>query len=165
MKTKTYLLLDTSSNIEYSDYVENCEANGIEAQDENSNDFYDFCNDIRNMEYEDFEYNCNHSSECDTPVLITGNLGLWNGNPSINPIRCENLLEAIHKCINDMDDFDVTFNNGVIIVNCHHHDGTNYFEIHKRSKKGIMVSDNWPDVVSNSDTCKKYMLTKFNELF
>ena len=32
MKTKTYLLLDTSSNIEYSDYVENCEANGIEAK-------------------------------------------------------------------------------------------------------------------------------------
>ena len=69
--------------------------------------------------------------------MITGSLGLWNGRPTIAPVLCNNLVEAIEKCFGSCDDLEVNLENGHLEVLAKHHDGTNCFEIHILSKKGL----------------------------
>jgi hypothetical protein len=73
------------------------------------------------------------------PVVVMGTLGLWWGRPEIKPERYESVADAINDCIvrSDTQDAHVEFNDGVILVDCYHHDGCNSFTIKALSKKGI----------------------------
>jgi len=62
-------------------------------------------------------------------ILVTGHLGLWNGNPAVYPTLCFSLKEAITKCVSGMDDYRVDICNGVITCYGYHHDGTNVFTL------------------------------------
>ena len=119
------------------EYEEWCEVNGVEPGDEY--DFYDFCALQTNAYYEADMDNIKFCKEYNVPVVITGTLGLWWGHPEIKPERYESVADAIHDCMERSDSYDVLveYNDGVITVNCYHHDGCNSFTIKALSKKGV----------------------------
>ena len=122
----------------YEDYVESCEDCGIEPAEEDSNAYWEWCAEQRDFNYEDDMYAIEECEAYNVPCIITGRLGLWNGRHGIAPTKCDSVYDGIQKCIGQsIDDVDVKFNNGVIEVTAHHHDGTNVFEIHALSKKGL----------------------------
>jgi hypothetical protein len=57
---KRYTLIDTTYG-SYEDYVDNCELNGVQPQGEDSNDYWYFVSDCRQMEWENFLLSLEHS--------------------------------------------------------------------------------------------------------
>lgn len=120
------------------DYEEWCEMNDFEPTDD-EDDFFDFCAEETQANYESDMDNIEHCREYNVPVVVTGTLGLWWGHPEIKPERYESVADAIHDCMERSDSYDVLveYNDGVITVDCYHHDGCNSFTIKALSKKGI----------------------------
>ena len=179
MVKKQFTLIDTfDCGLEYADYVDFCEANEITPSDENSNDYYEWLGEERNRMVEDFFDNLKYC-KVDTPVLIEGTLGLWNGTRSIYPMLMEStdyniyngkgrwdnpsVYKAVSKCVSGMDDFKVEFADGQLIVHGYHHDGTNTFTISKLSKKGIVSATNANDNGRHLEP-KGYWYGKFSEI-
>ena len=142
-KNNVYTILDTRDYPTYEDYVQDCEENGNEVYEEDSREYWHWVSDMTQMDLEDALSNIEYSPDAKCPCIVTGTLGLWNGRPTIHPTRCESLRKAVEKCMRSGDDAKVTYDNGVIKVEVYHHDGTNYFEIRKLSKRGLSVTDNW----------------------
>ncbi len=90
-----------------------------------------------NTEWTDLLDNIKYSKYGNTPCVVVGTLGLWNGRKDIYPTKCDDLVSAINKCAGSASNVIVTLNNGCIEVNAIHHDGTNCFEIHLLNKLGI----------------------------
>lgn len=161
-KKVKFVLFDTMEDFSYEDYKEDCICNNREPQGEDSQDYWDYVSYMRQTYYEEAMSEVKHAKELNTPVLITGTLGLWNGRPNIYPQRDENVHDAIQRCWGrDIQDMDVTFEDGVFYVKAYHHDGTNCFEIHKLSKRGINVTEDWYQG-RNECEVKNYWLAKFN---
>ena len=120
------------------DYEEWCEVNDFEPTDD-EDDFFDYCAEETQANYEADMDNIEHCKEYNVPVVVTGTLGLWWGHPEIKPERYESVADAIHDCMERSDSYDVLveYNDGVITVDCYHHDGCNSFTIKALSKKGI----------------------------
>lgn len=125
---KTWNLMSNSEQIEFMENVrgedlntnfseEELEAHSITLNDE------DFEIELANLKL---------SAISDLNVEIQGVLGLWDGEHTIEPVRCENLKEAIYKCLNNIDDF-ILFEDGYgnFKIDAYHHDGTNQFVIKK----------------------------------
>lgn len=90
-----------------------------------------------NSEWIDLLDNIKHYSKYgNTPCVITGSLGLWNGRHNIYATKCDDLVSAINKCVGNAQNVVIRLNNGCIEVNAMHHDGTNCFEIHILNKLG-----------------------------
>lgn len=109
------------------------------------------CRDICNGEYNDVDFNDLadyndiewHYSFGDgaewkgswvdnIPVVIIGNLGLWNGPHKVIPTKCKSIIEAIYRCIKEMDEVEIYEDAyGNLKVDAYHHDGTNHFTIKK----------------------------------
>ena len=126
-----------ASGFTREDYEEWCKDNGITPG--NDDDFYEYCAEETQLNYEADMDNIESCSEYNVPVVVTGTLGLWWGRPEIRPERFESVADAIHRCINgsDCNEVFVEYNDGVITVDCYHHDGCNCFTIKALSKKGV----------------------------
>lgn len=135
---KNCVLYDSQADWEYEEYLDYCEEMGIEPAEEDSAEYYEFMSRQHEDDWDCFKDNMAYSKFKGQPCMITGSLGLWNGNPTIVPVLCDDIMEAIEKCLNNRFSFecDITLNDGHIDVNIHHHDGTNCFEIWLLSKKG-----------------------------
>ena len=179
MSKKIFTLLDTTEILEYADYVNFCEDNEITPEPEDSNDFWNWVNEERSLDIDDFLTNLRYAKINEEPVLITGSLGLWNGRKEIYPMLIESseyeqrkdgswkyknpaIMKAIQKCMNGMDDVKVEYANGEIVVHGYHHDGTNIFTIHKLSKKGKRTAFNANEKGKQIDP-KPYMFGSFSE--
>ena len=153
--TKQNLVLRDTHNADdysYEEYVDWCEANELTPKDEDSSDYWDWVSEMADIDYDDFMFGIDHDSDPNDIYCITGTLGLWNGRPTIVPVMCESMKEtrngrttyrsglrlAIEKCIYDNGYYKIEYNykTGCVEVEVSHHDGTNYFEIHKLSKYG-----------------------------
>ena len=153
---KEFVIYDSQEDFPYEDYVEFCEINGMEPAEEDSREYWDWVYQTRNDYYDDMLANLSWT-KIDYPLMIIGQLGLWNGRPSIVPVPVKSegygrkfyssdyvgyetpsLKAAIKKCCEGRDilDVDVHYEDGVIAVYAHHHDGCNCFYIRKLSKKG-----------------------------
>lgn len=131
----TCVLCTTIINLTEEEIEEYNEDNNTELKD------YEIENIFREMEIEDFFSNIKYSSIKDEKVVILGTLGLWNGTHDIIPVICDNIEIAINKCINNMDDFKISQENGSICVEAYHHDGTNNFTIKLLNEKGINTTN------------------------
>ena len=136
-KDLKYTLIDTEDAPSYNDYLDFCKANDFKPAEEDSEEFYSYVRDTQSIWYNDELDNIKFSKENNTPVLVTGSLGLWDGRHDIYPVLCEDLHEAVVKCAGSSNDVKVEFDNGVIHVAGYHHDGTNRFTIHKLSALGM----------------------------
>lgn len=119
------------------DYEEWCEDNDIEPGDDK--DFFDWCAEETQTNYECDMGNIESCKEYNVPVVVMGTLGLWWGHPEIKAERFESVADAIIDCMNRSDCYDVyaEYNDGVILLDCYHHDGCNSFTIKALSKKGV----------------------------
>ena len=142
-KYPSIVLCDTFEIPSYSEYVDYClECLNEEPQDENSDDYWNWVRETQQQDFDDLLSNLTYSDESNVPVVITGSLGLWNGRPTIRPVVCDNLHDAILKCLGSCDDIKVTLDNGVVNVIAYHHDGRNCFTVHKLSKRaGTTLTD------------------------
>lgn len=137
-KHGTFTLATTDTDgFTYEDYKEWCEDNDIEPGDENSDDFWEWCREEADNNWECDLENIRHCKEYDVPCIITGSLGLWWGRPTIQPERMESVYDAILRCVREADMATVQWNDGVVTVDAYHHDGCNCFTIKALSKKGI----------------------------
>ena len=145
-KHGTFTLVDTDPlQFEYESYEEFCECNDLEPQDENSDDYMDWC-------YEEAEeqYNCDMDEirtckRYNVPCIITGHLGLWDGSHEIVPVKADSVYDAIIKCYerNTPSNLKVNFEDGKIVVYYSHHDGTNIFTIYALNESGVKKYDDY----------------------
>lgn len=161
--TPKYTLFDDTYIPEYKEYVEHCRINDIEPEEENSQDYWDYVSEFQQTEWDDLRLNMSCSQQCKCPVIVTGKLGLWNGNPTIYPTRCEDLFSAIRKCYGkSIDNLKVEVENGIVHVYAYHHDGTNHYQIYRLSAKGLKASESWENGHAPNEECKGYWLAKFH---
>jgi hypothetical protein len=135
-----FVLVDTDPfQFEYESYEDWCDINDEEPQGEDSEDFYNWCEEESANQFNEDMDNIRCCKEYNVPCLINGSLGLWWGKPTIAPVRCESVYDAVKKCMDGNYDkqVEVAYNDGKIEVKVAHHDGTNVFTITALSKKGI----------------------------
>ena len=130
-----------TDDFDRGDYIDYCEENDIEAGEGDyfEEGFMDWCAEEVQANYDADMENIESCAEYNVPVVVTGTLSLWWGHPEIRPERFESVADAINRCIysSGSDNILVEYNDGVIVVNCYHHDGCNSFTIKALSKKGI----------------------------
>lgn len=140
MEKKEYVLATTSTDgFTYEEYKFFCEDHEIEPGEENSGEFYEWCTEEACINWKDDLENIKHCKEYNVPVVITGTLGLWDGRHKISPVRVDSVYQAVQLCMDgrSIEDVDVKWVDGVIMVYAHHHDGTNIFEVSALNKKGV----------------------------
>lgn len=140
----TFTLVDTDAcQFEYESYEEFCEGNGIEPQGEDSDDFYDWCSEEAEEQYNCDMDNIRYCKEYNVPCIITGNLGLWDGSHEIVPERMDTIYDAIERCWDRDGNLQVNFEDGKIVVYHSHHDGTNIFTIYALTESGEKKFDDY----------------------
>jgi hypothetical protein len=126
---------DYNYNVEdYRDaYLDHCDANGIDVEDEVPMEF------IQNMlddEWFNLLYDILENNPYNEDCVVLGSLGLWNGKKQIVPTREKALVDAIKNCCRGCDYNRIDIVDGHIEVKSVHHDGTNVFEIHVLNELG-----------------------------
>lgn len=135
---KKITLCDTRQFIPYESYLEYCEMNKREPQDDCSDDYYAFCSETQMMEWDDLMTNIVYSRYNDYGWIITGTLGLWNGTHKVNATVEPSLEDAISTCVGgSIMDVKVEKIGSVIYVTAYHHDGENHFELRALSDIGV----------------------------
>lgn len=149
---KEFLLF---SNYPDSKYFEETRAFMVEELDLEPSD-QDVLDQIRfdeEIQWDGLKYELKNNTQAQQPCVVTGQLGLWHGNVTIEPKVFDNIYGAVMACVHNMDYITIKQINGYIEVNCTHHDGTNVFEIHLLNNKGIKATENYN---SNADLLKKH---------
>ena len=138
---KTMLFDSTyyGTSFPYDEYVDMCEECGWTCHEEGSNGYWEDMARLTEDDWDCFKDNMAYSKFKGQKCMITGSLGLWHGNPTIVPVLCDDIMQAIEKCLdnNFAYECEIVLNEGHLDVNIHHHDGTNCFEIWLLSKKGL----------------------------
>ena len=111
---------------------------GIDENDEiDQNSYWEWVNDCQHAQLEDFTAHCDNRFAYDR-IVITGCLGLWDGNHRIVPEyvkedeRHSAFINAILKCnnIGGQSTCSVYLNNdGTVKCEVSHHDGMSVFTI------------------------------------
>ena len=118
--------------------------------------FNNWLQDTLQIELDALFMNLTHSQE-NVPCVIDATINKWNGSVNVYK-KFDNLVDAIHACINGIDFCKIRYVNGVIELQCIHHDGCNLFNIYKLNKKGLKVIDT--NKLENS-----FYHKKFSQLF
>ena len=143
MKRTLFDNCDFSYTEMYCDFVEWCKDNGIDHTQYNdeSDYFHKWLWDSINQDWEIFIDNIEYDKENMEDFIVVGSLGLWNGRHDIQPQCFGTLSKAIKACVSNCEYSIITEENGVINITAIHHDGRNYFSIHKLNKRAIDFSD------------------------
>lgn len=133
------MLIQTEDEFTYDEYLEWCEEMGIEPAEENSVEYYQWCNEESQANYEADRDNLEEVEIADETFVVTGSLGLWDGKHEVHPTFVDGLLKAIDYCSRGSEDMkaELDIKAGVINVYGYHHDGTNCFEIRMLNKNGL----------------------------
>ena len=84
-KKKEFIIYDSMEELPYEDYVEFCKDNNIEPALEDSVEYWKWVCQLRNDYYDDLMANLSWT-KIDYPLMIVGDLGLWDGRHSIVPV-------------------------------------------------------------------------------
>ncbi len=130
---------------EYKNYYkEFCEDNEIDFDENDENDDNEVW-DYINRDMEDFWDNLKYELKCfnNDTFVINGELGLWNGRPTIEPKVVDGLIEAIATCNTNSIEYLIVKQDGKnVYVTAIHHDGRNEFTISLLNDKGINAGEN-----------------------
>jgi hypothetical protein len=140
MENKGYELYD-NYDVNYTEWFEEfkeyCLGNDIDPTqyDEDSEYFHNWVYDTLNMYWDDFICDIKYDKDNNVDCVVVADLGLWYGRRDAVK-HFSTLKDAIYACVKNCDYINITLVDGVIKVRASHHDGTNYFEIHKLNAKG-----------------------------
>lgn len=154
MKKVTYIDTHDYDGLTYADYLEYCEEEGCTADEEDSNEFYEWLSRETEVNVECFFENLKYSKVGNKPCVISGELGLWDGTHTIKSVMEKNVESAIKRCWSDCPDILVELEDGVLYVDALHHDGRNCFEIRMLTDKGVELMENDEDIDLEKDTEK-----------
>lgn len=163
-KITSFTMYDSTVDYSYEDYVSYCKGNCEKPQPEDSDAYYDWVGIMRNDDYYDFIEGIKYIEGYDEPCIISGELGLWDGSHEIYPVVVSSLTAAIRKCNgSSIEAIEVEFDNGVINVKAHHHDGTNKFSIRRMTDKGYSAAKRSQDNgdLTSTDAIKGYWTKKY----
>ena len=134
----TYYDSTQYSLMDYEDYAKMCRDNDEEPFPESSQAYYDHISSLTDQDLDNFKDNLQYS-DYNLPCLMTGTLGLWNGHPDLCPIKYGSLLEGVKDILRraDCDDWEIILTEGYLKLRGLHHDGTNVYELHLLSAKGL----------------------------
>lgn len=123
-------LASTSDEFEYADYLEWCDVNGVEPRGEESDHFYQWCQEEALTYYSEDLAQLKASRHLQGPVVVTGRVGRWNGAFDIVPEVFDSFAVAWAKMMGrDTLDVDVTYDTQCIHVTGRHHDASNFFDV------------------------------------
>jgi hypothetical protein len=145
-KKITYIDTYNHDGLTYNDYLEYCDEEDWTPGDEDSEEYYEWLWKETEFNVECTFDNIKYSKVCNRPCVISGTLGLWNGNHDIYLTMCNNLLTAIKKCWGSANDLIMELEDGVVTVQAMHHDGTNSFEIRLLTNEGAELMENGEDI-------------------
>lgn len=136
---------------EFCDWYRDLHGKNAVIPDENSREFWNWAADTRDDNWECDLATIEFCKQYRVPVILTGELGLWNSRPTIVPEKFNSVIEAVRRLLGtDCNDWDISYVDGHLEVQGHHHDGTNCFEIHALSRKGLRKAEtaerNWEDI-------------------
>lgn len=139
VKTTLFDSLNYYTNFPYDEYVDMCEECYWDCHEEDSEEYWRDIAILTEQDWDTFKDNMAYSRFKGQKCMITGSLGLWNGHPTIVPVLCNDIMEAIERCLdcNCQIEYEIILEDGHVEVQVHHHDGTNCFEIWLLSKKGL----------------------------
>ena len=164
-KEATYpkvVLYDTTYIPDYEEYKKYCEENNCEPQSDYSKDYWDYVSDRCSMEYNDFIFNMENSTQANKPCLLTGSCVLWNGVREIIPHKFSDALSAVKKAYGSCDELIVKQEDEIIKVEALHHDGSNYFEIHPLTEYGEKILKDDYDGQPISCEVREEMVDKYD---
>lgn len=122
----------------YKDYAKMCRDNDEKPRPEGTQAYYDHIGNLAKQDLDDFKANLQYS-EYNLPCMMTGTLSLWNGRPDLCPVKYDSLLEGVKDILRraDCDDWEIILTEGYLELRGLHHDGTNVYELHLLSAKGL----------------------------
>lgn len=140
MKYIDYCLYDSNRFPDESEIKQYCDDYEIE-QPTNEREKWDVITDMQEDEKEVFydDIECNYKFGKDELFVITGFASLWDGEHEYagNIVRgFRNVIDEIWS--GDILDINVSYNGitgNIEVIGCHH-DGRNFYEIHRLSNKG-----------------------------
>ena len=102
-----------------------------------------------NLFWDDFRYAAKHEPVI-TYCVINGSCGLWNGTRHIVPTFCDNLYDAVMKCVNNMDYVILEVENNTLNITGIHHDGSNHFSINLLRPDAYYKGKEWDDEIDGN---------------
>lgn len=136
---KAVMLYESDREVSMDEIREACEANGWEVPEENSNDYWEKVNWIREPEWDDFLANLKYSKVFPKRVVVVGSAGLWYGRRTIVPTVCntEDLQKFWGKfAINGDYEYHIGYDEDGLFISVPHHDGTNCYHIREITEEG-----------------------------
>ena len=134
------VLYQSDRTVSMDEIKEHCEANDIEVPEEDSEEYWDLVGDFHNWDWEDFETNLKASKILPGQIVITGELGLWDGTHTIVPVMMDMAADPIKVfkkfALNSQFEMKIGYDKEGIFVTVHHHDGTNHFRIKEVTTAG-----------------------------
>lgn len=160
-KIAEWVALDTRRDIPYSEYVEFCEINDREPEEENSIDYWNYVNSARQMDYDEFRSNMKYCKLF--PMVAVGYAGLWHGNARGGNVLkdVDDLLGLFSSC----DDIKIWQDKDGFHINGYHHDGTNSADIRVINIRGKAWLEKNEDNVSRSVLCETLAKPCFSRSF
>ena len=150
---KTVMLYESDRDVEMEEIKDYCEANEWEVPEEDSSEYWQRVEEIREPEYDNFISNLEYSKKLPEKVVITGSAGLWDGRHEIVPVVSDlsDPKKFFGKFIPNCCDFalHIGYDEDGLFVNVPHHDGTNCYRIHEVTPAGQRYIDR----------CKKHGVT------
>lgn len=117
---------------------EDLKNNGIELTEAN---LYESIRDLDKTVWEDVWETLSNFFNDGSHWVAYGKLGLWNGNHFVGLVF-EKFDEFFYRASKGCDFVRIYDCNGLLYVECVHHDGTNVFKIKKLTDKGITYYNN-----------------------
>lgn len=104
--------------------------------------------------FEEFIEELKYSDVAQRPCVVCGTIGTWRGRIEICPTRFDGLENAIYSCVKRCEYVKISQRASNILVDAHHHDGIDLFEIHVLNDKGVRADENRCDL-----SRREYQLT------
>ena len=130
---KAFLLTNRCDpdDYDYADYVEDCETNDTEPEPEGSEAFINWCYQSAENSFQDDISNMSCSWAEKNGYLITGSLGLWDGNHEVVPQLADSFEDVISKVMGKDECYvDADYDTECIHISVSHHDGVNRFNVY-----------------------------------
>lgn len=121
----------------FEDYLDECKEDlNLDWEKGNVADYIDWCNTMQELDFDDLMTSVKHSHLNTYKAVVVGFVGTWQGDREIAPTICDNLLDAIYKCVDGAEIRRIERVNNSIEVDVYHHDGSDSLTIYLLSHLG-----------------------------